>query len=195
MSGFNHSTLLKSYPENKHTGLFAAIYFRKAKAGMSLFIVFLSGILLTGNVAAAKIKPQPKYRFEADFGYGFPEAIGIKIKYGNKIQTGLVQSLDSRGFGATGIEIYYHMGEKPRLMDQAPWYVSGGIAGYLINVDYIKEYNFIIYPRIGRSFNISRTAGINLDAGPGFPLGRKNSSNNPIAPVLFTGSLTIFIRF
>lgn len=155
----------------------------------------LSGLILFLMPAVSQIRTRPKYRFEADFGYGFPEAIGIKIKYGNKIQAGLVQSLDSRGFGATGIEIYYHLGEKPRLMDQAPWYVSGGAAGYLIDVDYIKEYNFIIYPRIGRSFNISRTAGINLDAGPGFPLGRKTSSNNPIAPVLFTGSLTIFIRF
>ena len=80
-------------------------------------------------------------------------------------------------------------------MDQALWYVSGGFAGYLIDVDYIKEYNFIIYPRAGRSFYFSRNSGINLDVGPGFPWGRNNISNNPIAPVLFTGSLTIFIRF
>ncbi|HBE41629.1 MAG TPA: hypothetical protein DDW27_10585, partial [Bacteroidales bacterium] len=99
------------------------------------------------------------------------------------------------GLGATGIEIYYHLGEKPRLMDQSPWYVSGGVAGYLIDVDYTKEYNFIIFPRAGRSFYFSRNAGINMDLGPGFPLGRTKSSNNIIAPVLFTGSLTIFIRF
>jgi hypothetical protein len=163
---------------------------------LSLRLAFvLSGLLLFLIPAVSQIRSRPKYRFEADFGYGFPEALGIKFKYGNKIQAGLVQSLDSRGLGATGIEIYYHMGEKPRLMDQAPWYVAGGIAGYLIDVDYTKEYNVIIYLRAGRSFNISRTAGINLDVGPGFPLGRNNSSNNPIAPILFTGSLTIFIRF
>jgi hypothetical protein len=145
--------------------------------------------------AASQIRVKPKYRFEADIGYGFPEAIGIKFKYGNKIQAGIVQSLDSRGLGATGIEIYYHAGKKPRLLDQAPWYISGGVAGYLINVDYLKEYNFLIYPRVGRSFYFSRNSGINLDVGPGFPLGRDKNSNNTIAPVLFTGSLTIFIRF
>jgi len=165
--------------------------------GLLLFrvILVLSGLVLFLIPAGSQIRSRPKYRFEADFGYGFPEAIGIKFKYGNKIQAGLVQSLDSRGLGVTGIEIYYHPGKKPRLMDQAPLYVSGGVAGYLIDVDYTKEYNFIIYPRAGRSFYFSRTAGINLDAGPGFPLGRTKSSNNIIAPVLFTGSLTIFIRF
>ncbi|MBP1666206.1 MAG: hypothetical protein H6Q23_1066 [Bacteroidetes bacterium] len=145
--------------------------------------------------AASQIRTKPKYRFEVDLGYGFPEAIGIKFKYGNKIQAGIVQSLDSRGLGPTALELYYHIGKKPRLLDQSPWYISGGLAGYLIDVNYVKEYNYLIYPRVGRSFYFSRNTGINLDVGPGFPLGRNNSSKNTIAPVLFTGSLTIFIRF
>ena len=177
----------------KDSGMFTS----GISAGMLIFwlVLVLSGLILFLIPASSQIRSRPKYRFEADFGYGFPEAIGIKFKYGNKIQAGLVQALDSRGLGPTGLEVYYHIGEKPRLMDQAPLYLSGGFAGYLFNVDYTKEYNFIIYPRAGRSFYFSRNGGINLDAGPGFPLGRIKSSNNAIAPVLFTGSFTIFIRY
>ena len=195
MPGYLFAALLKTDPEREHSDIFSIISPGPAGRGIRLFILVLAASILTPRDVFAEIKPGPRPRLEAGFGYGFPEAIGIKFKYGNKIQAGLVQALDSHGFGPTGLEVYYHIGEKPRLMDQAPLYLSGGFAGYLFNVDYTKEYSFIIYPRVGRSFCFSRNTGINLDVGPGFPLGRYKNSNNTIAPVLFTGSFTIFIRF
>lgn len=172
-------------------------FFCCCTSGMVLLrlIIALAGLILFITPAASQIRNRPRYRFEADIGYGFPEAIGIKLKYGNQIQAGLVQALDSRGIGPSGLELYCHLGEKPRLLDQSPWYVMGGAAAYLFEVDYTKEYNYLLYPRAGRSFYISRNAGINIDIGPGFPLGRKRISDNNIPVVLFTGSLTIFIRF
>ena len=160
---------------------------------LRLFILILTGLIFL--IPEVTAKKRPKYRFETDIGYGFPEAIGIKFKYGNQIQAGLIQSFDTRGPGPTGIEFYYHIGKKPRLMDQSPWYLTGGIAGYIFKVNYNKEYEYLVYPRAGKSFYFSRNAGINVDLGPGFPIGRDESSRTKISPVLFTGSITIFIRF
>jgi len=163
--------------------------------GLYVFLFVLAGLTFTTTSVSGKIRNKPRYRLEAAIGYGFPEATGIKFKYGNQFQAGLVQSFDTRGPGPTGIELYYHIGKKPRLMDQSPWYFSGGFSGYLFKVDYVKEYKYLVYPRAGRSFYFSRNAGINADIGPGFPLARNRNQGNPVSPVLFTGSLNIFIRF
>jgi len=159
-----------------------------------VFLILTGLLVISSQLNAKKKYYTTRQKFEVNLGYGFPEAIGLKLKFGNQIQAGLVQALDSRGFGPTGLEFYYHLGEKPRLLDQSPWYVMGGFTGYLFDVDYNKEYNYMFYPRAGRSLYITRNAGIKIDLGPGFPLGR-NKTGNLISPIVFTGNLTIFLRF
>jgi hypothetical protein len=160
-----------------------------------IFIMALSGIMIV-NIPAASIKPSVnRTNFEAAIGYGFPESICIKAKYGNNVQAGLFQSIDTHGLGPTGFEIYYRFGEKPRLMDQKPWYVMGGCSYFLFDVDYVKEYELLIYPRAGRSFYFSNISGVNLDIGLGFPLNRDGGGGNLISPVLISGSVSLFIRF
>jgi hypothetical protein len=168
---------------------------RSAIMRIRIFILALSGIMIV-NIPAGSIKPSVnRTRFEAAIGYGFPESICIKAKYGNNVQAGLFQSIDTHGLGPTGFEIYYRFGEKPRLMDQKPWYVIGGCAGFLFDVDYVKEYELLIYPRVGRSFYFSNISGINFDIGLGFPLNRDGGVGNLISPVLISGSVSFFIRF
>ena len=160
-----------------------------------IFILVLSGIMIL-NIPAASINPVvSRTRFETDIGYGFPESICLKFKYGIDVQAGLFQAFDTQGLGPTGFEIYYRIGKKPRLLDQKPWYVMGGFAGFVFDVDYIKEYKILIYPRAGRSFYFSKRAGINADIGLGFPLGRDPDGGNLISPVLASGSVSLFIRF
>lgn len=162
---------------------------------MRLFTLIVSGLILLNPPVASQQQVTSRYRFEADIGYGFPESICLKIKYGNQIQLGLNQAFDTQGLGPSSLEIYYRLGEKPRGIYQGPWYILGGIAGYLFDVDYKKKYGLFFYPRGGRSFYLSKISGINVDIGPGFPFGRDIESGNPISPVLFTGSMTFFLKF
>jgi hypothetical protein len=73
--------------------------------------------------------------------------------------------------------------------------VIGGCAGFLFDVDYVKEYELLIYPRVGRSFYFSNISGVNFDIGLGFPLNRDGGGGNLISPVLISGSVSLFIRF
>lgn len=194
MPGFQSISAFPHSGKQGQVKKFCPIY-RYISPGLKAGLLILAGLTFTTSYATGKIRYKPGYRFEADLGYGFPEAIGIKLKYGNQIQAGVVQPFDTRGPGPTGFELYYHFGEKPRLLDQSPWYASGGFSAYLFKVDYQKEYNLLIYPRIGRSFYFSGNSGINMDVGPGFAFGLNINNSNHVFPVLFTGSLTIFIRF
>ena len=179
-----------------NTGMSMLLYLcRSVIMRIRIFILALSGIMIV-NIPAASIRPSVNRSwFEAAAGYGFPESICIKAKGGNNVQAGLFQSFDTHGLGPTGFEIYYRFGEKPRLMDQKPWYVMGGCAGFLFDVDYVKEYELLIYPRVGRSFYFSNISGINFDIGLGFPLNRDGGGGNLISPVLISGSVSLFIRF
>jgi hypothetical protein len=150
---------------------------------------------LTVSSAFSRIPGTKAARLGASLGYGYPEAICIKLKYGNNFQAGIMQSFDTQGAGPTALEFYYRFGEKPRLLEQKPWYFMAGSAVYLFNVNYKKQYSFLFYPRIGRSFDFSKYSGIRFDIGPGFPFGRDEENTSSISPVVLSGSLCLYLRF
>jgi hypothetical protein len=169
--------------------------FTSASTRRIRILVLIIPVLLSFNVPAfSKIRGPYRTRFETNIGYGFPESICLKLRYGDHVQAGLSQAFDTRGFGPTSMEIYYRIGKKPRLLDRSPWYLMGGLAGYLFDLSYDREYELLIYPRIGRSFHFTNQVGFNLDVGPGFTFNRSTRTNT-IAPVVLTGSMSIFFRF
>ncbi len=141
--------------------------------------------------------PPPRYvnRFETAAGYGFPESISLKVSYGNDLMVGLSQAFDTQGLGPSALEIYYRIGQKTRYLDQKPWYILAGIAGFVFDVDYKEEYTVLFYPRFGRSLYYSKNFGTNIDIGLGIPFERDKNVSNPLSPVLLTGSISLFVRF
>lgn len=100
-------------------------------------------------------------KVEISGGYGFPESLNLKVKYGNNVQIGLSQSIYLIYTDAPlAVEIYYHFAGTSGFTEQKPWYLLGGFGDFwrLKNVIYF-------YPKVGRSFNFSKGAGINIDAG------------------------------
>jgi len=138
---------------------------------------------------------EERYKFDIAASYGFPETLCLKLRYGNNFQAGISQAFDTHGLGASAMELYYRLGEKPRFSEQKPWYALLGAAIYLFETDYKKEYSFLLYPRIGRTFEFSKYLGINADIGFGAPFGRKEASADPISPVILTGSINMYFRF
>ena len=100
-------------------------------------------------------------KVEISGGYGFPESLNLKVKYGNNFQIGLSQSIYLNYIDAPlAVEIYYHFAGTSGFPEQKPWYLLGGFGDLwrLKNVIYF-------YPKVGRSFNFSKGTGINIDAG------------------------------
>jgi len=160
-----------------------------------ILILVISGFLIFNLPAHSQSRGPDRTLFETNIGYGYPESICFKVKIGSEIQAGLSQSFDTHGFGPTGLEIYYRFGYRPRLMDQKPWYGMAGFAGYIFDVDYVKEYKLLFYPRAGRSLYFSNKIGLNFDIGLGFPMGRNSAGGNAISPLLPSGSMGLFFRF
>jgi hypothetical protein len=136
-----------------------------------------------------------RYKFDIAAGYGFPETMCLKLKYGNNFQAGFSQSFDTQGLGASAVEFYYRIGEKPRFSEQKLWYIFLGMATYIFETNYRQEYSFLIYPRAGRTFEFSKYSGINVDMGFGVPSGRNKTSSDSIAPFILTGSINLYFRF
>ena len=152
-----------------------------------LFAVFIEPAL--GGFADSR------YKFDIAAGYGFPETMCLKLRYGNNFQVGFSQSFDTQGLGASAVEFYYRIGEKPRFSEQKLWYIFLGAATYIFETDYKQEYNFLIYPRAGRTFEFSKYSGINVDIGFGIPSGRNKTSSDSMAPIILTGSINLYFRF
>lgn len=164
---------------------------------LSLRVLILNAVLLF----AVFIQPvsggsaDSRFKFDIAAGYGFPETLCLKLRYGNNFQAGFSQSFDTQGLGASAAEFYYRIGEKPRFSEQKPWYILLGAAAYIFETDYKQEYSFLLYPRAGRTFEFSKYSGINADIGFGVPFGRDKVSSDPIPPVILTGSINLYFRF
>jgi hypothetical protein len=65
--------------------------------GLYVFLFVLTGLTFTTTSVSGKIRNKPRYRLEADIGYGFPEATGIKFKYGNQSSRGWYSHLIQGG--------------------------------------------------------------------------------------------------
>jgi hypothetical protein len=147
----------------------------------SLF--FLSALLLINGV----VYPQeyPKGKFELSGGFGWPEMGVLKIKYGQDFQIGI-----SQGFMLdTSLEIFYHFAGKPLYTDQRVWYGMAGIEYFYWGWE---SNNWLTSLRLGRTFNLSRRYGINIDIGAFYLLNEDDFfSKSHYSP---SGSVTFFFR-
>jgi hypothetical protein len=152
-----------------------------------LKLILFGIIILSVNQAFSQSK------FETSGGFGWPDMLNLKIRYGNNFQIGISQSFWVSGdyLGQTSAEIYYHFGGKSKFTEQHPWYLFSGLGCLWGHDD--DENDIYFYPRVGRSFNLSKRTGINLDGGAFFPLskGLRDFLDSPIYP---SGSISFFIR-
>lgn len=171
-----------------------------------IFLLTFTGLIIFSN----PIFPQSK--FEMSGGFGIPNWLNIGLKYGSKIQIGstigFLQMPDKYIYKSLSLNIYYHFAGKSNFSTQSPWYLNGGI-GYQNSYDQDRinhsndEKSFFIYPRIGRTFNLSKKTGFNFDAGVFFGAIYYNNSFDGLRmrngfefvdAVMPSGSISFFFR-
>lgn len=145
------------------------------------------------------VKAQGK--LELSGGFGMPELIDLKMKYGQNVQIGAcVGIFPFRWFNDIVVdwsciaEITYHFSGNSKYVEQPTWYVSGGLGFFDLGVNDIYEsYNISFNPRVGRTLNFSKKSGINIDVGLFFPLSSQKDYSYDFK-VLPSGSISVFIR-
>lgn len=169
---------------------------------MKFFLIrsclILSGLLFLNMCSLAQ------GRFEISCGYGLPEVINLKVKYGKNIQTALSLGSKRRSYqkkslmGSMSLEIYYHFGNSSQYISQKAWYFLAGINGYYNYFDNLNGYSggsgLLFYLRSGRAINLSKRIGLTVDFGP--MLLNQNIKkhlylNTPVFP---SGNIGFFVR-
>ena len=174
----------------------------------TMTFVFLS--ICTNGLQAQNTQTQPNQtatgsKFELSGGLGGPELLNVKIKYGQNLQMGiciggyighgLFRSDEIIVQGSFAAEISYHFSGKSKYVEQAPWYILGGLGYYDIPISGLYGiYDIGFYPRIGRTFNFSKKAGMNLDIGIFLPLSEAQNEGTYVFKVLPSGSISLFLR-
>jgi hypothetical protein len=167
--------------------------------------VLLVIIILLAEVVLINKQVFSQGKFEISAGIGWPDAINLKIKYGNVFQIGLSQGMpftrpirqglpfhnSSYYWGSTSVLFYYHFGAQSKYINQPVWYLSGGL-------DWIYTSNaasstWLPLVRFGRTINFSNRLGLCLDGGLVFL--SKSGDEFFQSPVLPSGSLGLFFRF
>lgn len=113
-------------------------------------------------------------RFELSGGFGMPEYINLKIKYGGrfKIGVGIGTFPETRSGNyfkpqtsrvtPLSVDFYYHYA-RSKDTDLFKWYLNSGIT--YLNVPSEKEKNLAYCFKAGRTINFSKRTGINIDLG------------------------------
>lgn len=160
-----------------------------------LKIILFAGLIFSCNPVHSQSK------FELSGGIGLPELCNLKLRYGQNTQIGVSIGLyPFKWFGdnvvdwSCAAEISYHFSGKSKYVEQATWYILGGLAFHDLGMmNTYENYDIDIYPRIGRTLNFSKKSGINLDLGLFVPLSasRDNAYKFRLLP---SGSIGLFIR-
>lgn len=158
--------------------------------------VLLGLILLTNPVL-------PQHKFEISGGFGFPELINARFRYGNNLQVGICYGfLYFNFFGgevmnwSVAAEGAWYFAGHSKYTEQPPFYLQCGIQYCNFPVFYkYDSYDWAMNPRIGRVFNLSSKAGIKVDLGFFIPLSRIEDPEEKSMGVLFSGSAGLFLRF
>jgi len=141
-------------------------------------------------------------KIELSGGYGVPELFNLGIKYGQNMQVGAYGGIyPFKWYGdrvvdwSCGMELIYHFAGKSKHVEQAPWYLLGGLAYHHLNVmDPYERYDMSFCPRIGRTFNFSGKWGLNLDIALFIPLSMTPDYDSYEFKFLPSGNLSFFIR-
>lgn len=145
------------------------------------FFSLIAGILFLMFLVINPLFAQKKT--ELAMGAGFPEAINLKLKYGNNNKVGIsagifpdiyYSSYDnksySRNYTTLSLEIYHYF-RKQNDTIRSKWYCNSGISFWPGS----DEKSVFLFLRFGRSIYFSKKTGINFDLGfaPGIHSERK----------------------
>lgn len=142
----------------------------KSLRRLVLSSLFLSIILIACN--SEKLYGQGKIIISG--GFGFPELVNIGVRY-QQGQTGAGITLGALPIfsyltGAVAGDFYYNFGGSSRLTEIRPWYGKIGVSYLQDESYYDRDKFFYSNLRIGRNFNTSEKAGIDIYAGMSFQL-------------------------
>jgi hypothetical protein len=112
---------------------------------------------------------------ELSGGVGFPERLGFKLKYGGTFQIGAsvgwvpggfiwLTDLPSGEATSVAIDLYFHF-IRSKKNNLFKWYLNGGLSKFFPETSNDETIHYIIYTKLGRSFNFKNNTGINLDIG------------------------------
>ena len=137
----------------KHIGRLS-IYF-------SLLFIFLLGY---GNQTFGQDK------FNISGGFGLVDLLNIGARYQVKQDT--LQLGISIGIGqeiqAISGDVFYHFGGYSKLSNRRPWYLKGGFNIIHEPNEEFSDWALLFNLRLGRDINLSKKAGLNLEAGLGY---------------------------
>jgi hypothetical protein len=171
-----------------------------------IFLITFTGSLIFSNPIFSQGK------FEMSVGFGIPNWLNIGLNFGSKIKVGssigFLQMPDKYIYKSVSLNIYYHFSGKSNFSTQSPWYINGGI-GYQNSYDKDRinhsndEKSYFIYPRIGRTFSLSKKTGFNFDVGVFFTAIYYNNSFDGLRmrngfefddSIMPSGSISFFFR-
>jgi hypothetical protein len=151
------------------------------------FLFSINQVFSQGNIN--EVYSQDK--FELSGGFGLPEAINLKIKYGGKnikIALGGGFLPQSEKLRTLDIGFYYHFAKKSKFTGNFVWYTLGGLNIMKFGSNSESSIEHYPYLRVGRAINFSKKTGLNVDIGACF----NEYDDSPIVP---SGSIGFFIRF
>jgi hypothetical protein len=154
------------------------------------------GLLILTNSGFSQSKT------EASLGFGWPELINTRIRYGQDIQVGVCVGFIAFEFfdelvvdWSCSAEVLHHFAGKSKYTEQEPWYLLGGLGYYHFPMfENYDQYDIGFYPRLGRTINFSPGAGLNLDVGILLPMSRSPDNETFDFMILPTGSISLTFR-
>ena len=132
----------------------------------SLFYILLTITLL--STYCGQISGQEKIHLSG--GFGFPDLVNIGTRYQLKqdsMQLGISIGI-GQGIQALSADVFNHFGGYSKLSTRRPWYLKGGVNIIHEHHEESSAWALLFNLRSGRDINLTRKAGLNLEAGLGF---------------------------
>lgn len=132
----------------------------------SLYYFLLTITLL--STYCSHISGQEKVNISG--GLGFPDLVNIGARYQLKqdsLQLGISIGV-GQGIQAISADIFNHFGGFSKLSTRRPWYLKVGFNIIHEPDEEFSDWAFLFNLRLGRDINLSKKAGLNLEAGLGY---------------------------
>ena len=119
-------------------------------------------------------------------GFGLPEALNISLRYQimNQSKIGVSVGWWQNEISFSG-DYYYHFNGSSKFSDMHPWYGRFGLS-------HVLDWWTGTYLRVGRDFNLSKSFGINIDAGLMYNFTYRQHGN---VPMFIVYGINLFYRF
>ena len=209
---------MREYPfRNKFLTGFTFIDKPMKNYHFKLLTVLVVLLLFTNEIFSQK-------KIELSTGFGMPDYINFKIKYGNRVQFGAgIGTFPLKGQGyltavlhdqypgcitTYSFDFYYHFSRSLN-KNSFKWYWNNGISFAKVDpknsYPYFSEKIRLYYSRIGRSFYVSNYIGLKLDIGImaeeswytkflNHRIGGVTQDHHDFSVIPLVGSISLFIK-